>query len=142
MIPTVRDRGFGRCVTMGVGDAEGLLVAGFVYHNWEPDAEVIEMSGAALPGVKWCTPDVLARMYQYPFLQLHCQMVVMRVAADNERLLRQLAALNYMLIKIPRMLGRDKDGVLCLLTYEDWIDNKICKRFKHHLTPMIMVEAA
>ena len=133
LIPAVGEHGFGPHKTFGVLDDDNHLIAGMVYHNYDPKAGIIEMSGAALPGTRWVTPETLARMYQYPFLQLGCQMVVMRVAADNERLLRQLAALNYMLIKVPRMFGREADGVLCLLTYEDWAANKICRRFKHHL---------
>lgn len=132
MIPHMRGRGFGRCTAFGVvEDVANELIAGFVFHNYEPDAGIIEISGAALPGVKWCTPMVLAAIYQYPFLQLDCQMIIQRVPADNERLLRQLAQLNYSLIKVPRMFGRDWDGVLCLLTEEAWRENKICKRYRH-----------
>ena len=142
LIPAVRERGFGRCVAIGVVDDEGHLIAGFVYHNYEPEAEVIEISGAALPGVNWCSQRALAMIYQYPFLQLGCQMIVQRVDASNERLLRQLAELNYSFVRVPRMFGRGTDGVLCLLTYEAWCANKICKRYKHHLVPDQLHEAA
>jgi hypothetical protein len=40
------------------------------------------------------------------------------------------------------MLGRDKDAVLCQLTYEAWCDNKVCRRYKHHLEPVNVSEAA
>src|SRR5262245_49339050 len=85
LIPECRERGFGRCVTLGIIDNDGHLMAGIVYHHYDPDAGVIEMSGGALPGRIWLMQDTLRRMYQYPFLQLGCQMVLMRVAADNER---------------------------------------------------------
>jgi hypothetical protein len=133
LIPHCR-RGFGAsCTTMGVADDKGALIAGFVYHNWDPEAEIIEISGAALPGSHWCTPTTLAHLYRYPFLGLNCQMIVQRVPASNERLLRQFAALNYTLIKVPRLFGAEQDGVLGLLTVEDWAANKVCQRYKHHM---------
>ena len=133
MIPELRSRGFGKCRALGMIDEDGRLVAGMVYHNYDPESGVIEMSGAAIPGQQWLTRETLKRMYTYPFLQLGCQLVLMRVAADNQRLLRQLQALNYAFIRIPRLLGRDRDAVLCLLTREDWEAGKFCKRLKHHL---------
>lgn len=143
MIPHVRDYGFGANLkAIGVVTAEGELIAGFVYHNYDPGAAVIEISGAGLPGAPWCTPLTLAKIYQYPFNQLRCQMIVQRVPADNTRLLRQFAALDYMLIKVPRLFGRDRDGVLGLLTREDWAANKICQRYGHHREAEPIKEAA
>lgn len=145
LIPACRERGLPRASTaIGVIDRDGRLIGGMVYHNYDPDAGVIEMSGAALPGSGWLSRETLRHVYTYPFLQLDCQMVVMRVAADDERLLRQLAAFNYSFIKIPRLLGRNKDAVLALLTKEDWIANKFCQRYLHHVLglPAALQEAA
>jgi RimJ/RimL family protein N-acetyltransferase len=133
LIPHCRTRGFGKCKAIGVIDADGVLIAGLVYHNYDPEAEVIEISGAALPKTNWLTRETIRRMYGYPFLQLGCQMVVQRTPVDDRRLLAQLAAYNYMFIPVPRMFGRDRDGVLCMLTDEDWMANRFNKRFKHHL---------
>jgi RimJ/RimL family protein N-acetyltransferase len=133
MIPTCSERGFGRCKTVGVIDQDGKLIAGIVYHNYDPDAGIIEISGAALPGKVWLTRETIKRMYQYPFLQLRCQMVVQRNSADDERLLFMLSRYGYAFVPVPRMWGRDKDGVLCLLTSEAWADNKFNQRFRHHL---------
>jgi len=143
MIPHVGAHGFGPAAkTIGIVNANGLLVAGIVYHNYDPGAGLIEISGAALPGQQWLTRETIRRQYQYPFHQCGCQMIVQRNPADNERLLRQLAAYDYMFIKVPRMFGRDKDGVLCLLTYEAWASNRFNKRFKHHLVDDALAEEA
>ena len=64
-------------------------------------------------------------------------MIVQRNSANDERLLRQLAVYDYTFIKVPRMLGRDEDGVLCCLTYEAWAANRFNKRFQHHLLPRL-----
>jgi hypothetical protein len=133
LTPAVRERGFGRCKAIGIIDGTGSLIAGVVYHNYDPDAEIIQMSGAALPGMWWVSRETLRRTFSYPFLQLGCQMVLMQVPATDERLLRQLAALNFTFVKIPRLLGRGRDAVACLLTAEDWAANKFNKRYQHHI---------
>jgi hypothetical protein len=53
-----------------------------------------------------------------------------------------MAVFDYMLIRVPRMFGRSRDGVLCLLTYEDWASNRFNKRFRHHLPDVDFAEAA
>ena len=141
-IPHVRNRGFGddaRCI--GVVNERDELIAGLVYNNYDPEAEIIEMNGASVDP-HWLTRSTIERMYRYPFVQLKCQMLVQRTPIENERLLRQLAVYDYTFIKIPRMFGRGKDGVLCLLTYEAWAGNRFNKRFKHHLDADALEEAA
>lgn len=134
MIPHVRKQGFGKaCRAIGVVDDDNELIAGLVYHNLSPVAGLIELSAAALPGKQWATRTTLKYMYQFPFLTCGAQMLVQQTLATDEHLLGQLARLNYMFINVPRLFGRDKDGVLCLLTYEAWRDGMLCRRFKHHI---------
>ena len=141
LIPHCR-RGFGaNAKAIGVIDEDGKLIAGLVYHNYDPEAGIIEVSGASTTA-RWLTRGTIARFYQYPFLQCGCQMVIQRTPADDTRLLRQLAAYDYTFIKIPRLFGRDRDGVVCCLTYEDWADNRFNKRFGHHLVDAHLEEAA
>jgi RimJ/RimL family protein N-acetyltransferase len=128
MIPQVGWRGFGNCKAIGVIDAEGRLIAGLVYNNWNPDAGTIDINGAALPGKLWLTRETIRHMFEYPFGQCGCQMVIMKVLADHERLLRQLAAYDFTFVAVPRLYGRDRDGVICTLTVEDWANNRFNKR--------------
>lgn len=141
LIPELYGRSLARASTAFGIVKNGDLIAGMVYHNWMPECGTIEMSGAAIDP-HWLTAETLRRMYQYPYLQLDCQLTYMRVAADNERLLRQLAAFNYTFIRMPRMLGRDRDAVLCQLTREAWEENKFCRRYHHHLEDLRANEAA
>ena len=142
LIPHCR-RGFGPHVA-AIGIVEdGALIAGIVYHNWDPEAGIIEMSGAALPGKQWLTRETLKHMYRYPFQVCGCQMTVMRVPADDEKLLYVLAKFGYAFSPIPRLFGRERDGVVCCLTREAWEENKFCKRFRHHIPDdVITYEAA
>jgi len=143
LIPHCGGRDFGPAArTIAMIDEHGGLIAGLVYHNYDPEAGLIEISGACLPGANWLVRETIRRMYQYPFHVCNCQMVVQRTPASDERLLRQLAAYDYMFVKVPRMFGRGKDGVLCLLTVEAWAANRFNKRFKHHLTDDALLEEA
>jgi hypothetical protein len=132
MIPHVRNRGFGNCTAIGMTETIGgrdELIAGLVYHHFDIEADnVMEISGAALPGKQWATRETLRIMHVYPFGQLRCQMVIMRVARDDEKLLHQLLRLGYSFIEFPRMLGRHRDGVICHLTDDKWRENRITKR--------------
>ena len=128
-------RGFGPCQTIGIIDDEGRLVAGLVYHNYDPESGIVEISGAALPGKQWLTRGTIQAMYGYPFHGLGCQMIVQRTPSSDVRLLGMLAAYDYHFIAVPRMFGRDNDGVLCCLTREAWEANRFNRRFKHHLKP-------
>jgi hypothetical protein len=134
LIPRCRERGFpSTAKAIGIIKNDS-LVAGLVYSNYDPDAGIIEMSGAALPGINWLTRGVIDRMYQYPFLQCGCQMIVQQTAASDERLLGMLAAYDYAFIPVPRLFGRDKDGVLCCLTYEAWANNRCNRHSRRRLS--------
>src|SRR4029078_11362235 len=113
---------------IGAIDAQGSLIAGLVYHGYQPEAGVIEISGAALPRKYWMTRETLRQMYAYPFLQLRCQMVVNRVPADDERQLYMMSRFGYSLIPVPRMLGRGRGGVVGTLTIDDWVANRFNQR--------------
>jgi hypothetical protein len=142
LIPHVGARGFGNAAkAIGIIDENGRLIGGLVYHNYDPQAGVIEISGAATNS-RWLSRETIRRMYQYPFHTCGCQMIFQRTPADSVKLLGQLAAYDYTFIKVPRMFGRERDGVLCTLTYEDWCDNRFNKRFKHHLIDAPLEEAA
>jgi RimJ/RimL family protein N-acetyltransferase len=118
---------------VGIANSDNELIAGIVYFNFNPEAGTIDMSVEALPKQRWLTPSTLAIMFQYPFLHCGCQMVMTRTEARNEHVLRMLAAMNFKLILIPRSGGRTEDGVIALLTYEDWLESKFCRRYGHHI---------
>jgi RimJ/RimL family protein N-acetyltransferase len=125
-------RGFAKCKTIGILAADGRLIGGLVYHNYDPEAEIMEISGAATDP-RWLTRPTLRRMFEYPFIECGCQLVVMRVPVTNERLLRQLAAYNFSFTLLPRLFGRELDGVIATLTDDAWLANKFSTTFYRHL---------
>jgi hypothetical protein len=128
MIPHVRARGFGPCKTIGVVDGNNELIAGLVYHKLSPEAGIMELSIAALPGRRWLTPMTIAVMGYYPFVQCGYHMLVCNVRAADQRAQRQLAAVGFKRIRYPHMFGKDDDGMVCQLTVDDWNSSKICQR--------------
>ena len=136
LIPECRERGFGKCRAIGVVDETGLL-GGLVYRNWCPEVGTIEISGAALPGTNWLSRRTIQIMYDYPFYQCGCQMVIKTTMADNEIVLRIMAAIGFTLHYIERLGGRDRDGVVGTLTQEQWEASKYnVNRKRTNIAPM------
>ncbi len=120
-----RGRDFGKCHCIAVTHG-GDLAAGLVYHNYDPDAEVIEISGASwING--WLTRSVLKVMYGYPFIDCGCQAVVQRVPDEDKAqhsMLKRFGAKRY---RIPRLRGRDKAENVYITTREAWETNKFSR---------------
>jgi len=120
-------RSFGRYKTLGVLDADGRLIGGIVYHNYDKAAGVIEVGVAAVDR-RFFNRATFRRLFEYVFIGAECQMLFSRVRASNEHLLSQLARLNFNLTLIPRLYGRDEDGVIATLTDDQWLDSKLARR--------------
>ena len=118
-------RGFGECQAIGFCE-NGELFAGFVYHNWSPETQVIEVSGASL-GRKWATKARLSVIFAYPFDLLKCRMVVARHSERNvtvRRIWRSLGADEYI---IPELRGPSEAEVIATLTADQWYRGKFKK---------------
>ena len=132
---------FGRCKTIGMIDSEGRLVAGVVYYNYDPRAEVIEFGVASITS-RWLNRTTYRRIFEYPFIECGCQMLLARVRADNEQLLSVMARANFNLTLVPRMYGRNEDGVLGTLTDDQWLDSSVARRLYRNVDKRKEMEAA
>ncbi|ESX06788.1 hypothetical protein X769_09075 [Mesorhizobium sp. LSJC268A00] len=122
------ETGFGKCQAIGVGDDEtGELVAGMVFHDFQPGPGLIQISSASKTP-RWLTADVRHIMFSYPFDQIGCQMVVLQVSAKNERMVRIAKAFGFTPYLIKRMRGRDEDGYVFTLTEEDWRNGRFTRK--------------
>jgi RimJ/RimL family protein N-acetyltransferase len=115
-------RSFGFYTALGVVDKNNTIVAGMIYHNYEPDAGVIEVSGAA-DTARWLTKPVLWEMFDFPFNQLKCQTVAMRVDPSHKQLSRILPSYGFSKHILPRLRGRNKDECVYLLHDDVWREN-------------------
>jgi len=114
--------GFGDCVGIGWMQ-DGEMIAGTVYHNWFPEAGVIELSSAA-DDPRWLTRKSLRVMFEYPFNQLGCQLVALRMSEGNERMRSIARRYGFREFIIPRLRGRHENECICTLTVEDWRNGK------------------
>lgn len=120
------ERGFGNCATMGFKDASGNIEAGFVYHNWHPESGVIEISAGSLHR-GWTTRDRIRAVFEYPFSQLGCRLVVARTSEDNRAVRRIMKALGAKEYAIPELRGPGEPEIILVLSSDAWRNSKIMR---------------
>jgi RimJ/RimL family protein N-acetyltransferase len=120
------DRGFGNCTAIGVVE-NGDLIGGTVFHQYSPEAGVIEMSSAAV-SARWLAPKMIRAIFQYVFDQIGCQAVVMRVREDNARMVRIAQKFGFDGHLLPRLSGRDAGLWVFILTDDQWRDHPVNRR--------------
>lgn len=123
------ERGFGPSRALGVAH-KGDLVAGLVFHNWEPEHALIEISAAATHR-GWMTRQVVNTAMEYVFDGLNCQAVVARIGEWNKPARRIWQALGSAEYTIPRLRGRDKAGCLYVLTDDAWKLSRFNEKVTH-----------
>lgn len=124
-------RGFGDNFTAIGVDHGGELVGGFIFHNWSPEAGVIEISYAGTDR-RWLTRRTLHAAFSYVFDGIGCQMAVARTPASLKHGVRIARAYGFKQVTVPRLFGRDEDGIVSTLTVEDWRVNGFHKENSHH----------
>jgi RimJ/RimL family protein N-acetyltransferase len=123
----VSERIWGKPKEFGIGRAmavahNGVIIAGLIYTNYDPDCGIIEISGAADTS-RWLTKPVLKAMFEFPFNELKCQAVFMTVDLENHNISSILERYGFKRYEIPRLRGRDKTGVIFMLSDDAWRSN-------------------
>jgi RimJ/RimL family protein N-acetyltransferase len=118
-------RGFGNCTAIGVAE-DGDLIGGTVFHQYSPEAGVIEMSSAAV-SPRWLAPKMIRAIFGYVFDQLGCQAVVMRMHETNDRMVRIAQKFGFDGYLLPRLSGRDAGLWVFILTEEQWRQHRLAK---------------
>ena len=119
---------FGNCQAIGFLSPQSVLEAGVVYHDWNPEAETIELSGAAIHP-RWITRERCRLIFDYPFAQIGCQLLHVQTTPENNTVRRVFKALGGKEYAIPRMLGRERARIIITLTAEQWAKASAGKRF-------------
>jgi len=125
-----KNRDFGNCQGMAVIDGEN-LIGGAIYHNYEEDSGVVEIS-AASTSPRWLTKETLRVMFQVPFRDWGCQAVVLRVSDEDEALHSILDRYGFERFRIPRLRGRDRAENVFVLTDDAWAANKFNRKNEVH----------
>lgn len=131
LVGFITSRIWGREVPMTDGTvmavAEGSQIIGAcLFHNWQPDEGVIELTSASV-SPRWLNRRVLRAMFGYAFDTLKCQAAVMRVDPANVRMCRIASAFGFKRYDIPRLRGRDKAEALFILGDDEWRAGKFSK---------------
>jgi RimJ/RimL family protein N-acetyltransferase len=120
-------RGFTRpFTTMGVFDGEDLIGV-TVFHNFQPQEGVIEISGASA-SAKWLPRKVLFEKFSYIFEQLRCQLCVMRVSERNDRMIAVAKKYGFTGHLIPRLRGHDEAEWIFTLADNEWQESRFHRR--------------
>lgn len=104
---------------------DGKLIAGTVYHDWEPEWGVLQMSSAA-DSPRWLTRDTLRIIFSIPFKELHCRNVVMRVSSLNARMCSIAERFGFTAHPLPDLRAPGEDDVIYLLSREAWANGRFC----------------
>lgn len=120
------DRGFDKASAIGFVD-DGELIGGTVFHNWSPETGVIELTTAST-SARWLSPKVLHAIFAIPFNQWACQMVLLRVAESNTRMVRIAQRYGFDGHLIPRLGGRDEGLWIFTLTDDQWRNTSFERR--------------
>ena len=107
------------CQALGFGSVEEGLVAGFLYHNYDPDAGVIEITAYSTHR-GWTNKDRVAAIFRYPFEQLGVRLVVARTSEFNKPVLRIWRALGADFYRIPDLRADGEAEIISLYRREKW----------------------
>ena len=120
-------RRFDHCTTIGFATAQEGLVAGVVYHNYEPDNGVIELSAYSSRRDRADKHIVSLIFGQYPFLQLGCRLLVARHSEHNLRARRIWAALGANEHPIPELRGPGEAEIIATLRRDVFLNSKFMR---------------
>lgn len=122
------DRHFGEGTTIGFANEKEGLVAGFVYHNYNPHAGTLEVSGYSSRR-DWANKSVVALIFgDYPFIQLDCRLLVARHSEHNKRVRRIWTALGATEYLIPELRGEGEAEVIAVLSKDNFIKSKFMRK--------------
>lgn len=120
--------GFGESRAIGFLDHDGRLQAGVVFHNYQPNNGVIEISAASTCR-NWLNRARLAEIFDYPF-RIGCRLVVARIGEHNARARRIWRSLGSDEYVIPALRSPTESEVIYTLSAEKWRAGKF-KEIQH-----------
>lgn len=105
---------------------DGRLIAGLLWHNWQPEAGVIELSAAAIDR-RWLTRQALRTMFDVPFRGWGCQLAVLRVSPRNAWMLHIARRFGFKEYRVPRLRGRTEDEIIFTFTDDQWASHPLSR---------------
>lgn len=111
---------FGPCSAIGVASGDR-LIAGMVYHDFQPDFGTIQLSMAA-DSPMWARPETCKGLLEYPFEQLDCFKVWTATPIDGEAALKVNLHVGFKKEAVlAHHFGRKRHGVVCRMLKPDYV---------------------
>lgn len=107
---------------MGVVNANGEPVAGVVFHDWNPERGLIEVSCAATDR-RWMTRAVVREVFRYAFDA--ARVVTTRTAESNRSVRRIWRALGATEYALAGLWGPDEAMMVYTLTPAQWRTSRL-----------------
>lgn len=118
LIPHVSD--FGPCTALGVASGDR-LIAGVVYHDYQPMFDTIQLSMAAVSPM-WAKKENIRGLLKYPFEQLNCYRVWTATPIDNDPALKVNAHIGFKKEAISHSgFGKNRHAVIMRMLLPDYI---------------------
>lgn len=103
----------------GIGiEADGQLIAGVVFHDWNPGAGTIELSIAAT-SARWLTKTVMTALSRYVVDGAGAQLAVMRTSERNRPACRIAEAIGFTPHRVPRLRGPNEAEIIFTMAAEE-----------------------
>lgn len=119
---------FGPAQAIGVLDRDGTLVAGVVYHAYDPDCQSIELSFAA-DTPKWLTRSLICELLSYPFDKLNLNRInaaTPKSATDARRFIERFGFRREGVATDG--FGPGENAILSRLLKREWLQTKWARR--------------
>lgn len=116
----------GPAVARGVLNDEGQLVAGVVYHSYDPFVRGIEVSCAA-DTPRWGNREVFRELLRYPFEVAHCIRVTAATPRKATSPRRFLEGLGFKREGSVRLGFGDDNAIIYGLLADEWASGRFCR---------------
>ena len=102
---------------------DNLILGATVFHNYYPEAGVIELTSAS-ESPRWMDRNMINAVFSHAFDALKCQLVVLRVSEINTRMVNIAKGLGFQGYLIPRLRGKTEAEWIMTLTDDDWRNSR------------------
>jgi RimJ/RimL family protein N-acetyltransferase len=114
---------FGQCQAAGVLNNDGELIAGVVFHNYDPDCPSFEVSFAAT-SAKWLTRPIICELLRYPFDQIGCRRLTAVTPRKATSARRFLDKFGFRREGVATEGFGDDDAIISRLLKREWLATK------------------
>jgi len=119
-IPSLQGYPFGPCAAIAVVSEDGRMMAGVVFHDWQPVPRTMQISAAAVTA-RWATRGIVRQLLAYPFMTCGVQKVWTAIEHGNIRAIRFNEGIGIRAeARLQRHFG-ESDAVICRMFREEYL---------------------